>query len=125
MSHSSHTGRNIAIVLMALLLIVILAYVLFRTPVGTQISYPSVQVSGTVTTVGAGTQAIRIDFTSGSGQVYSSSVNNGQYSISLPNNQDYSAAVTWSGFAGATGTCNGGALNLNVNSGSYNWDTSC
>ncbi|MHB1908292.1 MAG: hypothetical protein ACYCQJ_05390 [Nitrososphaerales archaeon] len=121
----SHTGRNIAILLIVIFLVVILAFVLFRTPVGTQISYPNVQVSGTITTVGTGTHPIRVDFTSSSGQVYSTQVSSGQYSLTLPNNQDYAVTVTWSGFAGATGTCNGGALNLNIASGSYTWDTSC
>ena len=121
----SNTGRNVAIIVIVLLLVLVLAFLLFRTPLGTQISYPQVQVSGAITTEGAGTHPIRVDFTSPSEQVYSSQVNDGKYSITLPNNQDYSVTVTWSGLTGNTGTCNGGALNLNVNANAYTFNTSC
>jgi hypothetical protein len=121
----SHTGRNFAVVIVVLLLVVVVAFLIFRTSVGTQLTYPNVLVSGTVSTLGIGTHPIRIDFASPSGQVYSAQVNNGQYSISLPNNQDYSVTVTGAGALGYTGSCSGGSLNLNVLASSDSFSTSC
>ncbi len=118
-------GRNIAIVVVVVLILGAIVFILLDTNIVGGVVYHNVNVSGSITTVGAGTHPIRVDFTNPSGVVSSATVVNGQYSLTLANNQDYSVTVEWSGILGVTGSCNGGSLNLNVNAPSYTYNTSC
>lgn len=124
-ANRSHTARNIAIVVIVILLIAAVAIILLDTNIAGGIAYHNVTVTGTISTVGVGTNPIRVDFTNPNGVVSSATVTNGYYSLTLVNNQDYTVTVDWSGLLGATGSCNGGSLNLSVNSGSYTYNTSC
>ncbi len=88
-------------------------------------NYPKVTVTGTVKTVGVGTSPIRVDLKSNTG-AFSAEVTNGRYSINLPNRATYQLTVSWKSIAGIqTGTCNGGSLNLNIDSSEYIRDISC
>ena len=82
-------------------------------------------VSGGVSITGIGNPS-KVEFTSASGQVYTSLVSgsmNGNflYGLSLPNNQDYSVTVT-SSFGGS---CSAGNLNLNSVHPAYVWNANC
>ena len=121
----SNTVRNVAIVIVIILIIGVIAYLAFDTDVIGGVAYHNVSVTGSISTVGLDTHPIRVDFTNPNGVVSSATVTNGYYSITLTNNQDYTVTVDWSGLLGATGSCNGGSLNLNANSGSYSYSTSC
>jgi hypothetical protein len=123
--HQSRTGRNVAIIVGIVVVILIAAYILFDTNIGGGIAYHNVAVSGSISTVGVGTTPIRVDFTSPNGVTTSATVTNGYYSVTLTNNQDYTVTVDWSGLIGSSGSCNGGSLNLNANSGSYSYSTTC
>lgn len=84
--------------------------------VGTVAYVPSnIIVSGTASTVGAGTHPVGIIFTDqGSGGRVTDDVNsNGYYSVELPNgNHSYKVQLAWEGFAGATGICEASALHF-------------
>jgi hypothetical protein len=126
--HKSHTARNIVLTFVVLIVIFgggTLALSYLNSPA---VRNPQVIVSGRVSTVGFGTTPNRVDFTSDNGQVYSSPVSNGQYSVTLPNGHSYTITVAWSSAAGGiiSGTCNGGTVNLaNFPSNTDSYDISC
>ena len=116
----SHTQRNLGIAAVVIIGILILAVLALPS-----IFFRQIEVSGTVITNGIGTHATRIDFSASSGILISAQVNNGSYSASLQNGQDYKVTVDWSGLLGSTGSCNGGGLNLNVLAFSDTYNTNC
>jgi hypothetical protein len=76
----------------------------------------TVTVSGSVSTVGAGTSPYKIEFDDISTSVGTSTlVNSGAYSISLTNLRTYDVIVYWTGALGSSGTCSGGTLTLRAN----------
>jgi hypothetical protein len=80
----------------------------------------TVTVSGSVSTVGAGTSPYKIEFDDTStGVGTSTTVNSESYSISLTNLRTYNVIVFWTGVLGSSGTCNGGTLTLQ--SPNVNW----
>ena len=123
-----HGARNIGIAVLVIIVLILFAYLVYpqlvsRTPA---VAYPNVTVSGGVTTVGVGTSPISITFRSDNGQSSTATVNNGLYSISLPNGHDYNLTVSYKAAAGlTTSTCNAGSLNLNVQASSYSYSMSC
>jgi hypothetical protein len=73
----------------------------------------TVTVSGSVSTVGAGTSPYKIEFDDVSTGVGTSTlVSSGSYSISLTNLRTYDVIVYWTGALGSSGTCSGGTLSL-------------
>lgn len=54
-------------------------------------------VSGNTSSGGQGTQASNVTFTGSSGNNYTANVSNGQYSIQLPNLDNYNIIVKWVG----------------------------
>jgi len=122
----SHTARNVAVIVIVVAVALIGFYIIRGgSTLLTGVAYPNVTVSGSVKTVGAGTSPFRVDFTSNSGQNYTASVQSNAYQITLPNGHTYSTTVHWS-FGGITGgTCNGGTLNLNVNSNAMTFNITC
>ena len=77
----------------------------------------SVYVTGTAFTISgeAAGQSLQITFSSSNGQSFSTNAINGEYSISLPNDQVYSVQITTSsGQSGYPSTCTAGYINLNV-----------
>jgi hypothetical protein len=86
----------------------------------------TVTVSGSVSTVGAGTSPYKIEFDDiGTSVGYSTTVSSGAYSISLTNLKTYNVVVYWTGILGSSGTCSGGTLNLQSSSGIWNTSYSC
>jgi hypothetical protein len=86
------------------------------------IAVPTVVVSGTITTQGAGTHPVSVSFGSSTVTVGSK----GQYSVSLSNDNSYQITVDWASIGGVdSGTCNGGTLNLQSTSSTYSYDVSC
>jgi hypothetical protein len=80
----------------------------------------TVTVSGSVSTVGAGTSPYKIEFDDiGTVVGYSTTVISGSYSISLTNLRTYNVVVFWRGALGSSGTCSGGTLDLQ--SSTINW----
>ena len=80
-----------------------------------------IQVSGTVTATGFEIPPTQIQFTNtATGLTYAATVQNGSYSISLPNQQSYNVICTWGGLTfNATGIAISGIQmgTLNVNAG--------
>ena len=122
----SNTGRNIAIIILALIVIVVAVWFFSYSGYGNQLTYPNVSVTGQITTVGFGTTPFRVDFTSSSsGSVFSAAVSGGYYSVSLPNHDSYTVTVDYDTAISSTSTCNGGVLNLNLASSTDTFNTSC
>jgi len=103
----SHTGRNIGIIIVALVVVVVGYHFLTlgssasppTSSTVTSSASPSTQsmvtVTGSISTTACGTDPISVSFTSDNNQSYTALVVNGTYSISLPNNQTYSMQVSW------------------------------
>jgi hypothetical protein len=73
----------------------------------------TVTVSGSVSTVGAGTSPYQIQFVDyATGVGYTTAVTSGSYSISLTNLRTYNVVVYWTGALGSSGSCSGGTLDL-------------
>jgi hypothetical protein len=123
----SHTARNVAIVVVVAVLAVVGFYILRGgNTLLTGVAYPNVTVSGSVRTIGSGTSPFRVDFASNTGQNYTATVQSNSYQLSLPNGNTYSTTVHWMALGGlSTGLCNGGTLNLNVNSGTTTFNITC
>jgi len=83
----------------------------------------AVEVYGNVLTTGAGTQAAHISFESAQG-VYNQTVVEGEYAISIPNDDSYNVSVAWTGeYSWQSGSGIAGNLNLNSNSSVVaNWN---
>jgi len=121
----SNTTRNVILAIAVILIIVLIVGFIYYSGYSNQLSYPQVNVSGTINTVGAGTTPIRVDFTSSSGSTYSAQVTNNGYSITLPNHDTYSVSVDYETIISSTGTCSAGSLGLNVAANYYTFNTSC
>ncbi len=114
-SKAKAAGIIIGVVFVVIIVIFIIAYVsqnMFQS--GTAPFVPAtVYVSGTVQTVGSGTQPVLINFVDqDSGTRYSDVVSGGNYGLELPNGaRNYNVQVGWEGLAGSTGTCDAGTAN--------------
>lgn len=101
--------------------------------IGIYLSIPKipsqVTISGTVTTLGAGTHPTGIKFAdTSSGQIFTLTVVGNSYSIALPNQKSYRITVSWSGLLGASGNTDAGILNVNIGAGvsaAMIWNISC
>ena len=112
---SSKTGLNAGITVIIVLLLSGVAYYFSAGLTGIP---SSITVSGRVSTNDAGTNPKAVVFTNeNSGQAYDTAVFNGQYSVSLPNQQSYTVTIEWSGPTGANGTCNAGTVSLGQGAG--------
>ncbi len=83
------------------------------------VSTPNSQitVSGQVSTSGEGSRATGISF-NGKGGIFPASLTNNQFSVTLPNLDNYAVSVQWSGtYSWQTGTVNAGGLNVNLQKG--------
>jgi hypothetical protein len=86
----------------------------------------AVTVSGSVSTVGAGTSPLKIEFDDiSTGGGTSTTVSSGSYSISLANLTTYNVIVFWTGVLGSSGTCNGGTLTLQSPNANWSANYSC
>ncbi len=117
--HVSHTGRNVAIGVIIILLIVGVAYAL-SGPSGLG-SPQNVGVSGYVGTT-YGTHPTDVEFTSNTGNTYYGTVsitNTDQenYNAQLPNGFQYTVTIFWNGALDTSGSCNAGTFNINQGSG--------
>jgi hypothetical protein len=73
----------------------------------------TVTVTGTVSSAGAGTHPVKIEFVNTStGVSYSAVPSSGSYTITLSNFQTYNVLIDWNGAFGSSGTCSAGTLDL-------------
>ena len=75
-----------------------------------------IQVSGKVSTTGVGTHPTQIQFVNRTTSLtYTATVNsdNGFYTISFQNQQNYNVVCSWQGLLGSSGTFKGGILYVN------------
>jgi hypothetical protein len=115
----SHTGRNAGIVIAVLVVIVIIAIAAAGLGGIGAINRPTtVLVQGSATTTGFSTHAVSVAFTEDTGQLYTTSVVGGAYSISLPNDHTYSVTISGQGALGYSGTCNAGSFTISQGPGS-------
>lgn len=125
----SHTSRNIGIAFLVVLILLLLILLIARgVPGSPSIAYPTVTVGGSATTTGFGTVPYRVGLTSSStGQTYWTLVQNGQYSVSVPNGVSYSITITYTEGLGTSvlGSCNAGQLNVNIQASNYYYNVQC
>lgn len=82
-------------------------------------------VSGSVSTVGAGTHPVKIEFVASTGVSYSAVPSSGSYTITLPNFQTYNVLIDWNGALGSSGTCSAGTLSLKSYADTWSANYSC
>lgn len=118
-SRQSHAARNVTVGVFIIVIILLVAYVAFNVGGSGAVNRPtSVQVSGSASTTGVSTHPSSIGFTSDTGQLYTSGVVNGQYSVNLPNDHSYLVQISWAGAFGSSGTCNAGSFAVSQGPGS-------
>jgi hypothetical protein len=98
---STSKGRNVAILVVAIVAIAIGAFGVLALSSGgvgnISIDPKDVTVSGNATASGQGTLVSQIIFTDTSGNQFAAAVSYGQYSIEIPNHANYTITGTWNG----------------------------
>lgn len=89
------------------------------------LSKQKVEVTGSVTTVGIGTQPIRVDFEPTVGKPTSVTVDSNNYSVKLDAPESYKIKVTYSASGITTPFCDAGTLNLETSPNPRTYDIKC
>lgn len=116
-------GTNSGYFVVGVLIVLAIIYLVLSP--SSPVTHPLVVVSGHAGT-SLFTQPVLLTFKGSAGSYVASVQSNGAYSVSLPNDNDYSVVINWtSTVKNTSGTCTAGTLALYTASSNFTYDASC